>query len=530
MDRSIIPGASILGFGFNILGEYSSKSVTTQILQPATGQPTTWTYQPSGVEYDVPKNVTVNAETSTGGNSYVFEDQHEFSSHFAASAEVEASAGAFSGEWSMAYSKSLQTSQSSYYCLYEALFNGWSVQLQNEDASAVNAQFLQAAAGLADTFDPGAPQAFFRFFAKWGTHFISYAAVGGAFRYYIAVDESYNQTKEQISTDVSLEYKAVFVDAEASAHMDWETLTTNWAKSRTVTVSAKGGDTSPLNTLSPAFDDSKADTFNTWRAAVMSNPAITTFKLRPIWMVAPKEKQVALSTALAAYTGDVLSVFAVYQFGGKNGGAEVVSPSVAVGVAIAGRSVLPAPLPAPPAPVEMPQNPGGTASPYSLLAPSRAIALTILDRESLRVLFSQVYYFSAYWDPLDPDKPERADPNLAAKAAFAQLWLDVQPAISGQQDYVVALACVGHWITGFPPPDVANWLASCGAGLDGWWKTQPYEDYRVCNYLFIGHSGGERLAENMTAQEIPTADPDHDPAGYTPMRGTVTAAIYASDA
>ena len=181
---SIIPGASVLGFGFNILGPYSTRSMTARVFSVQAAGSSPWQYPPTSVTYDVPGNVSVNDVTQTRGQAYVFKSKDEFSAHFAGSASVGFSAGAFSGEFASAYSNAHDESRSCFYCMYEALYDAWSVNMKQEDRSALDDDFVNDLMNLPQSFDPTVSGRFFDFFQTWGTHYISAAVVGGALRYY----------------------------------------------------------------------------------------------------------------------------------------------------------------------------------------------------------------------------------------------------------------------------------------------------------------------------------------------------------
>src|SRR5687768_11761697 len=98
---NIIKGASVLGCGFNILGQYSVGSILPNNLFKDYPVENQWK------GFDVPGNITTIDKTGGDGQSYAFSDRREFSEHFSGSLHASATAGlgSFSGEFSVAYSK-----------------------------------------------------------------------------------------------------------------------------------------------------------------------------------------------------------------------------------------------------------------------------------------------------------------------------------------------------------------------------------------------------------------------------------------
>src|SRR5215470_9021945 len=97
---NIIPGASDLGWGFNIFGQYSTKSLKSQLFE-FRGDSTVWKDPINGVEYIVPANVSPTPVEDNSAGGQAFSTRMEAQEFFAAEAGLEASYvtefGAFSG-------------------------------------------------------------------------------------------------------------------------------------------------------------------------------------------------------------------------------------------------------------------------------------------------------------------------------------------------------------------------------------------------------------------------------------------------
>src|SRR3954453_19462227 len=129
----MIPGSSILGFGFDALNQYSENALTQAILTPVSGQTSTFSF--GGVTYAVPNNVSATQGTGDNtmlGTAFVAESQRDFQSYFAAKAGISGSYGAFKGAFNAAFESASQTQQVYWYCIVEGSYEAWTVLLQQD--------------------------------------------------------------------------------------------------------------------------------------------------------------------------------------------------------------------------------------------------------------------------------------------------------------------------------------------------------------------------------------------------------------
>lgn len=255
---NMIPCASAIGYGFDVLGTYSVNSITSQLFVHKNEQASTYTYQPTGIAYTVPDNIAVIPTTQSGGTAQVFEGVQEMQSYLGAQADlkVKGDAGLFSAEISASYEKIQDGTTSRYYCMFDARYQNWQMQLQDESPSWVSPSFLSdpEVSGLPESFSPENQEKFFSMFRKYGTHYIAEVAIGGSVNYSLGVAKSYSSDETKIKANIALEYNAVFVDTKAEASVDWKSLGKSWADSRIVTVSSVGGNSSILEAVSPTYD------------------------------------------------------------------------------------------------------------------------------------------------------------------------------------------------------------------------------------------------------------------------------------
>jgi hypothetical protein len=470
MSNNPIPGAQALGFGFNSLGTYGFPAVTSQIFAHQSQDVETWTYQPTGITYNVPDNIAVEDSTGVSGQSYTFSNQEEFQSHFASSihADISADFGTFQGAFDQAYGSDITRTGSYYYGIYEANYSGWTLVLEDQSQEKLSSAFtqdpdVQALLNLSPPqFTPQNAYLFYRVFNKFGTHFVYQVVVGGRLYYYEAVQTSYSSDQKQVNTNISLEYKAVFVDSSVQAQADWQTLGQQWSSSRTVSVQASGGDTGPLNALQPTYGTNANSIFTAWQQAVMGNPAVIELKLRPLSALFSGDLAVAIDEALTAYSNAYLSVMAEYQnVYQQSTGWQVASLSTRV--VMNGQPIV-APMPSPP-------------PPYPSYDPNKPVGfqLAIFGGRDLSILLNKFYYMQVF------DAP-------AALQVYDTMYADISQIT--QTGYIVALAAMGVNNIAFPTGSFYDWLLGCGAELQQWQGRQGVSgEWTMCSYACVGQQG-----------------------------------------
>lgn len=465
---SEIPGAGVLGYGFNILGEYDISSVTRQIFEHRDLDSQSYTYQPTGLTYQVPDNTTVIPNTTTTGASQVFSTRQQVQTYFAAKAGAKGSYGAFSGEFNAAYSQTFNTDVSYSYGLYEADFTGWNLALADQSSNWLSPGFIgdPDIETLPDTFTAQNQEQFFTVFRKFGTHFVSQVTVGGAMNYFVAVMKSYQKSEAEIQANIALEFKAVFYSASAESSAEWKQLGESWAESRVVRVDAVGGDTSPLNALDPEYGDCDKGIFDTWSSAVMQNPAVVGFTLRPLNVLFSGPKATAVQQALSAYTNGAIiaSGTSDYTPGHAPGGGNFTTGS---SIIVSGTIIEPNPPVQKPAPYKWPN--------YDIYTPVGGYQIALLDRTSLEPIMSHVYY-------QDPSS-ESAEQHL-----YDDIMRDIDAVTA--TDYIAVVAGFAVDLMNYPSQAFSTWLASVGAEMSGW---KDYLGFTgspgQASYVCIGRKG-----------------------------------------
>jgi hypothetical protein len=466
-----IPGADVLGFGFNILGEYDTSSITSQLFIHANPNFSQYTFPGTQVTFEVPDNVSVIPDTEVTGSTQVFSTRKQFQSYFSAKAGLSGSYNAFSGQFNAAYSQTFNSSNSYYYGLTEANFKGWDLSLNDQSSNWISTGFKNnpAVQALPSTFTADNKQLFFDMFRQFGTHYISQVTVGGSLYYYVAVDQSFSSNQNQVDINLSLEYKAVFSSAKADAKSEWKQLTESWANSRIVKVDATGGDTSVLSALNPSYGDNDSDIFKSWSTAVMQNPAVILFQLRPLSKLFSGNQADAVSDALQAYTNGAILVNANADYTkgyGPDGGDYTTSSSIII------NGTVSIPNPSVPAPEPTVYYASSTEK---YIVPISGFQIALFDAVTLETIFNHIYYLDS-----------------TSLLTEGQVYTEIMKDINGvqQKDYLCTVAAFAVDLMAYPSNDFANWLSSCGAQLAGWKSYIGFcGDPGMVSYVCIGKQG-----------------------------------------
>lgn len=475
-----ILGASMLGYGFNILGSYDFSSKTFSILTPVSGTSNTYTDPYSKNTFAVPDNTSVtrgSGDQTQSASFIVAQDQNAFQSELAVKAGISGSYRGFSGEFNFAFGNQAQSQSMYWYSMGTGTFESWIVALQEASSQQFDSVFADdpdvQAMQNQTSFTQQNQDIFFQVFEKWGTHFIDTVVVGGTFFYYVSVDESFSSDETTINTDLNLEYKALFVDAQAQSSVDWSTLGQQWSSDRTASWSAAGGDASLLEALSPdpTYGNNYSTAFQGWVGSIANAPATIGFHLTPISDLFSGSLVQAITDALTAYTNQGVYVSAE---------ADVTGQEIWTGTGLIMLS--------------------GTTIDNPATAPAGALGgaqLAVFDGVSLEPLVDVGAYWPAY--------------SVTQSAVWAPLALAVQGLT--QQSYIVALTAFGlSDISGFPPPDFVTWMQGCGASLSAWkndFGAYCGDEFAV-SYTLVGQQGLEPgdAVEKFNTNVVAPGDPE----------------------
>ena len=453
-----INGAGLLGFGMNVVLATPNDAVTSAIVTPATGCSTTYTY--NGVDYCVPDNVSLTpgfGDNTTNGNVIVGGSRSDFQSKFSAALGITGSYNAFSAVFNAAFANELQSQEQYWYGMVSGDYQAYVLLLQEEagqylDPAFVNDPDVQNMLQQ-PSFDPTSPGPFFQVFEKWGTHFVYQVAMGASLQYFAAVSAAYSSSEQTISSNLQLEYNAVFVQAGMQAKADWQTLGQTWSQDRSVSSSAIGGNSSLLSGLDPSEGDNFNTQFEQWRSSIPANLGVQQYYLRDLSTLFSGTTQTAVSQALSAYLA--CGLFA-------QGSYTIVQDGWFVNTAIASQIQVGAQTVPPPTPLPTNNVLGG-------------MQLLIVDSTSLQPLANVAVC------------PQ-------SSSEYGAAWNTLQAAVAQVSafDYFTVLSVFGVMdASAFPTPGFATWLQSCGATLAAWQRaSQAYsgDNYNI-GYTCIGQQG-----------------------------------------
>ncbi len=305
---NLIPGAGALGFGIDVTAAVDWTERTsllvgldtahgTNVLEPQNG--------PNQTEYLLPNNVSVADIWQIGTSYEMFSSREEYATAMSAAAQVKGSAWGFAGEFNASYAKIAEGQSTSFYGQSTTKSSMWNVSIKDLSDLSLDRTFQAALGNLPNSFNSANQHEFFTFFAKWGTHVITSATVGGSLDYSVTVKTSANLTKDSAAASASFEYKSVLLDASGSASADWKSMGQAWLASRKASLVVTGGDPDVLEGFIPPSDFAAPvnfnDVFQKWTTTVSGRPGIVAARLQPVSNLAAGDQTDVLQQALAMY-------------------------------------------------------------------------------------------------------------------------------------------------------------------------------------------------------------------------------------
>ncbi|MGR3889734.1 MAC/perforin domain-containing protein [Pseudomonas sp. 1152_12] len=283
---NILPGASSLGYGFNIATAVSTTTFTQQIINLDEKDGTV--VVEGGIEYLLPANVSQfeRHESKISYSSFTSEDQYR--THMAAEASASGGGWGFSAEFSASYSSLSKGDNTNFYGLVEAKTTLWDTQLKSITGNVLNPDFMEAINNLPPAFSAETQRDFFSFFDVWGTHIVNQSTAGGSLSYLVTSDNSSQLSESAATASMSAEYKSLFVSVAVSAEAEWDQMASGWISSRNSQLSIVGGSPEVLSGVivptSPTWqpDYSSASVVDKWSSTLIANPGVINIKLTPI--------------------------------------------------------------------------------------------------------------------------------------------------------------------------------------------------------------------------------------------------------
>lgn len=332
----LLPGCMYLGLGYDLSGVFDIEGVQGMGRVFDTGQPGSVQY----AGWPVPVNVRADTVGELQVETKVFESRADLAETFGVQAGLEAGYLGFSGSVSASF-ESIANQLSEYFFGMSSYYStGYEVRLDEATLSNAAAEFLADpdVTGLPDTYDPHDQQnqaAFFRFFGKYGTVFVSTVRMGGRLFYNAWIDKSHGMTSTQVEASMKAEYAAVF---NANASANWKSVDSRWTNNRRSSIQSLGGDPTTLKGLSdPKNGDSYATQYAAWVDSTPTNPGPVSFGLTDIAILFSGGKADAVRQAAADFRGRELTVQANFEASTiqLNGAAAAVNSAAPTGAGFA---------------------------------------------------------------------------------------------------------------------------------------------------------------------------------------------------
>ncbi len=468
-----LPGVSTLGRCINIFQAYDTPN-GQQLFNINSGDRT---YEWSGVTYFLPDNVSWPQIVQAGeGRAEYFSSQQEFSAFFEEKASINGQYKAFSAQFSEEYSVNSQTQSQYSYGFFHVEYDGYQVTVDIGSPDKLRLEVKNDAlyTSVPSLYTEDNKMEFFRFFSRYGTHYVQSIVCGGRLYFYSGIEKSYNFTDSEIKAELKATYDALFIKAEGDVSARWQQVNKNWFTSQNGNIQIRGGDRAILSSVVPAWGEDLTDIYDEWLGSLGMDPAPRDFTFRPISDIFPVEKQLAVAKALEEYANSHLTL----EVTGGN------SPQAcACYIAINGKPLQPD--------LEH-RNTGG-------------MLIAVFDRKTLKLLFHRSY------DVQKNRRNQQAGNNWIpdAEAAYIDAVADIQP-YQGSAEVIVALLYWGvNSLYSYPPISFSSFMTSLGAGddLSHWLSYKTSGTASEMAYALVGipdgsHPGIESLIRGSVTWDI----------------------------
>ncbi len=311
----VLPGIGSLGQGFDIFGRYDDSSLKTPLFDmdvEVDGDDSAFNVVlPSGKVFARPFNTQANLSNNPARSAaLVFSSKQAYVEHLEVKAEIKASYRAFTGAFKFAFNIDRKEESQFSYAVYEYEKQFWSIQIV--DPSAVNlANHVLSDPdfkNVPQVYTPDNAHLFYRFFHKYGTHFVRSVDVGARLNYCVSVKKSFISDKMAIKTKLDAEIDAVFVSGETHAEANWNKAGKEWAEAREVRIDVLGGDNAHIAALRPGYEQNFNLRFDRWVDSLAEQPGTINFRLSPIEELFSGDQAGHVRRAAAAYADSQLQV------------------------------------------------------------------------------------------------------------------------------------------------------------------------------------------------------------------------------
>jgi len=276
------PGLDILGYGYDVFGEYADQASKKKY---CLFKYTNFTNIPIGSnQYSVPEYVFLENISKHILKKVSGESMREYSKSQSASVGLGVDAMFFSASVNSSFGKSSSGSEQHFYFTYRDANTKWRISFDERDYDnldkILDPRFKQDLA----TMEPA------KLFELYGTHYIASAYLGGRADYNtVSVITSKTNTSD-ISVAVEASYGAVSGNASVSS-IDKKTLSNSKTTSK---LTVTGGNSEFANNISDPV------AYQNWAAGIATMPVLCDFdenSLKPIWDFCTTDKRKAILKA-----------------------------------------------------------------------------------------------------------------------------------------------------------------------------------------------------------------------------------------
>lgn len=288
-----LPGLEVVGRGISLRPhqtyELKGKLFPHDGMQPYRANETKETY---GLPFGYEVNSSPPIPDGQSLNHLVVEESWErFSSQFHLDAQLAVSSTPFTVDASGTRARDLRREEECYYALRSSLVPLWTVYLTDTTQLPGGAFELD----IPVPFNHAHRAAYDKFFARYGTHFVTQAWVGGKAVLTLTVSKSSAMDK----SDIVAGLKANLPTVQTNVSRKQEEARERLQKNAECTVFGKGGEEVQLAALS-SLDEVA---YNNWLASIKANPQVVDMQVQGIWTLVPDPDQAeTLKTAYAVAT------------------------------------------------------------------------------------------------------------------------------------------------------------------------------------------------------------------------------------
>lgn len=267
----LAPGADVVGFGYDVFGEYANqKSKKPRQLfefgqmqkQPIGGQ----IYQvPNGILFE---HIADHKIKKASGSSI-----RDYSKSLAVSAGLQGETMFFSASIETQYGKTENTTEQTYYSTYLDINTKWRVSLEAVTDAEMRAALKPAVLNHINTMDAQT------LFDTYGSHFIYSAYLGGRADFSTTTTSKRRVSEEELHVAVEAKYKAV--SGQSSMDLGSKKVASD------IKVDSKtrvlGGNSHTTNDIGNPVQ------YQEWAKGIVDMPVLCDFdnnSLRPIWILA----------------------------------------------------------------------------------------------------------------------------------------------------------------------------------------------------------------------------------------------------